>query len=165
MLKLFRYLKNSIPSVILVILLLVVQAVSDLSLPEYTSNIVNIGIQQGGIDTTAPEVIRQSEMQKLLLFLSPEDQETVKMCIRDRARLCLGLFGGSNRRNRFRFYRRNRFSRSLSSFSVHNPAKKVKNKGQQNQHGKNNDQTDQYGLPGVCHAFPNRHTVPGVCGG
>ena len=77
MLKLFRYLKNSIPSVILVILLLVVQAVSDLSLPEYTSNIVNIGIQQGGIDTTAPEVIRQSEMQKLLLFLSPEDQETV----------------------------------------------------------------------------------------
>ena len=77
MLKLFRYLKNSIPSVILVILLLVVQAVSDLSLPEYTSNIVNIGIQQGGIDTTAPEVIRQSEMQKLLLFLSREDQETV----------------------------------------------------------------------------------------
>lgn len=77
MLKLFRYLKNSIPSIILVILLLVVQAVSDLSLPEYTSNIVNIGIQQGGIDTTAPEVIRQSEMQKLLLFLSPEDQETV----------------------------------------------------------------------------------------
>lgn len=77
MLKLFRYLKKSIPSVILVILLLVVQAVSDLSLPSYTSDIVNIGIQQGGIDTTAPEVIRQSEMEKLLLFLNPEDQQTV----------------------------------------------------------------------------------------
>ena len=77
MLKLFRYLKKSIPSVILVILLLVVQAVSDLSLPSYTSDIVNIGIQQGGIDTTAPEVIRQTEMEKLLLFLNPEDQQTV----------------------------------------------------------------------------------------
>ena len=77
MLKLFRYLKKSIPSVVLVILLLVVQAVSDLSLPSYTSDIVNIGIQQGGIDTTAPEVIRQSEMEKLLLFLNPEDQQTV----------------------------------------------------------------------------------------
>ena len=54
-----------------------VQAVSDLSLPSYTSDIVNIGIQQGGIDTTAPEVIRQSEMEKLLLFLNPEDQQTV----------------------------------------------------------------------------------------
>ena len=60
MLKLFRYLKQSIPAVVMVILLLIIQAVSDLSLPQYTSNIVNIGIEPNHkkrtIDKIPPDV-------------------------------------------------------------------------------------------------------------
>ena len=57
MLKLMKYLKGSVKSIFLIILLLVLQAFCDLSLPSYTSNIVNIGIQQGGVDSHVPEVI------------------------------------------------------------------------------------------------------------
>lgn len=48
MLKLVKYLKSSIGPILLVVALLVVQAMCDLALPEYTSRIVNVGIQQGG---------------------------------------------------------------------------------------------------------------------
>ena len=48
--KVIKYLKQSIGAIILVIILLIIQATCDLSLPEYTSKIVNIGIQQGGIE-------------------------------------------------------------------------------------------------------------------
>jgi len=54
--------------------LLIVQAVCDLSLPDYTSNIVNVGIQQGGVENVTPEVIRKSELEKLELFINEEDQ-------------------------------------------------------------------------------------------
>ncbi len=77
MLKMFHYIKDSWLSIFVIILLLAFQAVCDLSLPDYTSNIVNVGISQGGIEETSPRVIRASEMDKILLFLSEEDQNFV----------------------------------------------------------------------------------------
>ena len=57
--RVLKYLKPFTLSLILVITLLVVQATCDLSLPDYTSNIVNIGIQQNGIENAVPTVIRE----------------------------------------------------------------------------------------------------------
>ncbi|WP_346915893.1 ABC transporter ATP-binding protein [Clostridium sp.] len=74
MFKLIKYLKNSIVPIIMIVGLLIVQAVCDLSLPDYTSNIVNVGIQQGGVENVTPEVIRKSELEKLELFINEEDQ-------------------------------------------------------------------------------------------
>ena len=78
MLNIIRYLKTSIGAVLLIIVLLLVQALSDLSLPDYTSNIVNIGIQQGGIKDAVPEVIRESELKRLLLFMDDDNKELIK---------------------------------------------------------------------------------------
>lgn len=67
--------KATIP-ILFVVVLLVIQAACDLSLPAYTSDIVNVGIQQGGIDSLVPNAIRKSEMEKVLLF-AQEDKETI----------------------------------------------------------------------------------------
>ena len=64
MFKILLNLKESIISVIIIVLLLCVQAWTDLTLPDYTSKIVNIGIQQGGIESTNPDVINKKEMFK-----------------------------------------------------------------------------------------------------
>ena len=69
-----------------IVLLLIVQAAGDLTLPDYTSKIVNVGIQNGGIENVAPEVIRKSEMEKLFIFLNKKDKETIlnkiiKICL------------------------------------------------------------------------------------
>lgn len=77
MIKLIKYLKKSVVPIIIIFLLLIVQAVCDLSLPDYTSNIVNVGIQQSGIEDAVPEVIRKSEMDKLTLFMNSEDKQEV----------------------------------------------------------------------------------------
>lgn len=77
MLKIMKYLKSEIRPILLVLILLCVQAFCDLSLPTYTGNIVNVGIKQGGITYAVPDVIRESEMQKLLMFMTTEEQETV----------------------------------------------------------------------------------------
>jgi ATP-binding cassette, subfamily B, multidrug efflux pump len=77
MLRLAKYLKPFIPLLLLAILLLFIQANSDLSLPDYMSNIVNYGIQQGGIENAVPQAVRQSEMAKLVLFMSQPDQMAV----------------------------------------------------------------------------------------
>lgn len=74
MLRLKGYLKPFIVSIIAIIMLLWVQAACDLSLPGYTSNIVNVGIQQGGIESGTPEVIRKSEFEKLILFMNDTDK-------------------------------------------------------------------------------------------
>ena len=63
MVKVLKNLKESWISVITIVLLLIVQAAGDLTLPDYTSKIVNVGIQNGGIENVAPEVIRKSEME------------------------------------------------------------------------------------------------------
>ena len=74
MFKVLKNLKESWMSVIAIILLLIVQAAGDLTLPDYTSKIVNIGIQNGGIENVAPEVIRKSEMENLLIFTDEDDK-------------------------------------------------------------------------------------------
>ena len=77
MIKLAKYLKPFIPLILIAIVLLFVQAMADLSLPDYMSNIVNNGIQQGGIVNTVPDAIRQSEMNKLVIFMSPENKAEI----------------------------------------------------------------------------------------
>ena len=77
MFKLIKYLKKSTMAILVIIALLVVQALCDLALPDYTSKIVNVGIQQGGVENAVPEVIRKSEMDKVLLFMSSEDKDKV----------------------------------------------------------------------------------------
>jgi ATP-binding cassette, subfamily B, multidrug efflux pump len=78
MLRLAKYLKPYLLLVLIAIALLFVQANADLALPDYMSNIVNYGIQQGGVVDAAPTAIRQSEMDKLFLFMKPDDQVLVK---------------------------------------------------------------------------------------
>ncbi|MBS5123710.1 MAG: ABC transporter ATP-binding protein [Blautia sp.] len=73
MIKLMKYLKKSAGYVALIIALLFLQAYCDLSLPDYTSKIVNIGIQQKGIEDGVPEKIRKTSMDGLELFMSQED--------------------------------------------------------------------------------------------
>ena len=81
--KLFKYLKQHAAIVLAIIVVLVVQALCDLSLPTYTSDIVNVGIQQGGIDTTIPEQIGKSDLENLLLLVPQEDAETVQDAYRE----------------------------------------------------------------------------------
>lgn len=75
MIKVLKNLKESWLSVIIIVLLLIVQAACDLTLPDYTSKIVNVGIQNGGIEEVAPEIIRKSTMDNLLIFT--EDDEKI----------------------------------------------------------------------------------------
>ena len=74
MLKVLKNLKESWISVIAIILLLIVQATGDLTLPDYTSKIVNVGIQNGGIEDVAPDVIRKSTMDSLLIFTEDDNK-------------------------------------------------------------------------------------------
>ena len=76
--KLFQFLKPYAPRVLLILCVLVVQAYCDLSLPTYTSNIVNVGIQQSGIDEEIPENISEEEMNRLLLFVSENDRQDIQ---------------------------------------------------------------------------------------
>lgn len=78
MLKIMKYLKKSAVSVVAIIILLLVQALCDISLPDYTSKIVNIGIQQGGIENAVPEVIKENELKRLLMFVDNDDKDAVE---------------------------------------------------------------------------------------
>ena len=75
--NLFKYAASYWKAMIAILLILVLQAYCDLSLPAYTSDIVNVGIQQGGIEDEVPRQIATEEMEKLLLFVSEDDQQTV----------------------------------------------------------------------------------------
>lgn len=66
MLRILSHLKESVFYIIIIILLLCLQAVTDLKLPKYTSDIVNVGIQQSGIEEKTPKVIRKKTMDELL---------------------------------------------------------------------------------------------------
>lgn len=78
MLKLLKHLKPYLSSIIVAILLLFVQAICDLSLPDYMSNIVNVGIQQGGIENSVPNIIKKSDLDKLFIFMIDENKDIVK---------------------------------------------------------------------------------------
>jgi ATP-binding cassette subfamily B protein len=69
--------KPYVVSVIGIIAFLLIQAVCDLSLPDYMSDIVNVGIQQGGIENAVPKVIRKSEMDKITLFMNDDEKAKV----------------------------------------------------------------------------------------
>lgn len=75
--KLFKFLKPYAGSVVAIFCVLMVQAYCDLSLPTYTSNIVNVGIQQSGIDETVPVTIAEKDLGQLLAFVPQENQEDV----------------------------------------------------------------------------------------
>ena len=75
--NLFKYAAAQWKSMLAIIVILFVQAYCDLSLPAYTSDIVNVGIQQGGIEDQIPETISAEEMDRLLLFVPQDDQQTV----------------------------------------------------------------------------------------
>lgn len=68
-----KYLKKTWKSVLLIITLLIVQAICDLSLPSYTSDIINVGVQQGGINSTTFKVMKESTFDQLSLFINEED--------------------------------------------------------------------------------------------
>lgn len=78
MLKIMKYLKKSAVSVVAIIILLLIQALCDISLPDYTSKIVNVGIQQGGIENAVPEVIKENELKRLLMFVDNDDKDAVE---------------------------------------------------------------------------------------
>lgn len=73
MLKIIKYLKEYSMTLVIIIALLVLQAYCDLSLPTYTSKIVDVGIQQGGIDTTLPKVMRESYFDGILTIVTEEE--------------------------------------------------------------------------------------------
>jgi ATP-binding cassette subfamily B multidrug efflux pump len=75
--KLAKYIKPYLWMVLLAIALLFAQANFDLALPDYLSRIVNTGIQQGGVENAVPAAIRQSEMNRVVIFLSADDKTTV----------------------------------------------------------------------------------------
>lgn len=75
--KVFRPLKKMILCLFLTVLLLVVQAICELNLPSYTSNIINIGIGNKGIESMFPMVLREQEMSKILVNVNEEDEKKV----------------------------------------------------------------------------------------
>ena len=78
MLRMFRELKGSYRYIVLIFALLFGQAFCDLALPSYTSDIINVGVQQGGIPDSVPNQIRESSMDQLFLFMDSDQQQEVK---------------------------------------------------------------------------------------
>ena len=78
MTKLLKYLKPFTLWIVVAIALLYGQAMADLALPDYMSNIVNIGIQQGGNENALPEVIRQADLEKMALFVTTENKTLIE---------------------------------------------------------------------------------------
>ena len=77
MFKMFHYMKERWHYMVMIIVLLFIQAFCDLSLPDYTSKIINVGIQQKGVEDGVPETIRAEAMDKLLLFLEQKEAKRV----------------------------------------------------------------------------------------
>lgn len=73
MLRIIKHYKPYLLFIMLIIALLVIQALCDLALPDYMSDIVNVGIQQGGINKAVPDAIRKAEADKLVLLMHEED--------------------------------------------------------------------------------------------
>lgn len=95
--RIVKYLKGFALPVLLAIALLFLQALCDLSLPNYMGNIVNIGIQQGGIADAAPNAMSEKAMQYFQLFMTPAQQKQVQesYTLADK-----GSFSGTYPRNR-----------------------------------------------------------------
>ncbi len=87
--KIMKYLKRSAGSILCILALLFLQASCELSLPTYTSDIVNVGIQQKGILDGVPEEIRSSSLEDLELFMDGEDRKTVESCYDREGEQCI----------------------------------------------------------------------------
>jgi ATP-binding cassette subfamily B multidrug efflux pump len=77
MLRLLRFLKPYFLLILLTLVLLFIQANADLALPDYLSKIINNGIQQGGVENAVPKAIRQSELNRVLIFTSTDDKALI----------------------------------------------------------------------------------------
>lgn len=75
MIKVLKFAKKSWYVMIIILLLLFVQANCDLALPEYTSDIVDVGIQSKGIESPVPEKMREETFEQLVLFMNQEEEE------------------------------------------------------------------------------------------
>ena len=75
--KLFKHLRPYAATIVFILGILIVQAYCDLSLPTYTSDIVNVGIQQGGISEKIPDAVSEEDMNKLLLFVDEDKKGTI----------------------------------------------------------------------------------------
>lgn len=78
MFKIMKYLKECKAAVVAILLLLIVQAWCELSLPSYTSDIVDVGIEQGGIESAVPQVMREETLETICLFMTEEDEAIVR---------------------------------------------------------------------------------------
>ena len=75
-----RIFKNLIPywkTIILIVLLLMVQAYCDLALPQYTSDIIDVGIQNGGVEHITPEKITSKEFKEAQIFMNDDEERTL----------------------------------------------------------------------------------------
>lgn len=75
--KILKILKKYSLGIIAVVVLLFIQAMCDLSLPDYTAKIVNVGIGQNGIEESVPKVIKEETLDNVLLFASDEETEDI----------------------------------------------------------------------------------------
>ena len=75
--RLLKFLKPYTLLIVLATIFLFIQATADLALPDYLSNIVNVGVQQNGVENAVPDAIRQETMDKLLLFMGEDDAQFV----------------------------------------------------------------------------------------
>jgi ATP-binding cassette, subfamily B, multidrug efflux pump len=75
--KLIKFLKPFAWLILFIFVLLFIQALADLSLPGYMSDIINVGVQQNGIENAVPSAVRQSEMNRLELFMTVQDKAEV----------------------------------------------------------------------------------------
>ena len=75
--KMLKFLGKAWPALLLTIAFLALQAYCDLALPRYTANIVDVGIQQGGIESPVPFSIRKTRLQELTAYMTGEEQAAV----------------------------------------------------------------------------------------
>ena len=88
MLNILKYLKKHVGMVLLIICLLIVQAACDLNLPQYMSRIVDVGIQQSGVERVTPDQMRPETLEALTLFLSDEEEAVLRSAYETEGDLC-----------------------------------------------------------------------------
>ncbi len=84
MFKILKYLKESKAAVAAIIALLILQAYCDLALPQFTADIVDVGIGQGGIEHAAPDCMREETLEKIALSMDDEGEELLRSSYRKR---------------------------------------------------------------------------------
>lgn len=77
MVHMLKYMKKYVWALVAIVLLLGIQAICDLTLPTYTAAIVDVGIQQQGVEHSAPTVVRQSTLDQLRLWMTTEEETTL----------------------------------------------------------------------------------------